>query len=86
MSVRKRTWLTAKGETREAWIVDYPDAQGTRRLKTFKRKKDADAFAAKTYVEVREGVHVADSASVTVRRLVTCGLPVPSRMAWKGQR
>ena len=67
MSVRKRSWVTAKGESRDAWIVDYPDAQGTRRLKTFKRKKDADAFAAKTHVEVREGVHVADSASVTVR-------------------
>ena len=70
MSVRKRKWTTSKGIVQEAWIVDYPDAQGaqrTRRLKTFKRKKDADAFAAKTNVEVREGIHVADSASVTVR-------------------
>ena len=23
MSVRKRTWTTAQGETKEAWIVDY---------------------------------------------------------------
>jgi hypothetical protein len=23
MSVRKRTWTTARGEIKEAWIVDY---------------------------------------------------------------
>jgi hypothetical protein len=26
MSVRKRTWITAKGEPREAWIITYTDA------------------------------------------------------------
>ncbi|KQU95210.1 site-specific integrase [Devosia sp. Root105] len=67
MSVRKREWTNAKGEAKEAWVVDYVDGSGTRRLKTFKRKKDADNFAASAHVEVREGVHVADSASVTVR-------------------
>jgi hypothetical protein len=35
-------------------------------LKTFDKKKDADAFAATAKVEIRESVHVADSASVTV--------------------
>jgi len=67
MSVRKRKWTTNKGEEREAWIVDYADQQGIRRLKTFKRKKDADAFASTTHVEVREGTHVADRATVTVK-------------------
>lgn len=65
MSVRKRKWTT-KGVEREAWVVDYLDAAGTRRLKTFARKKEADAFAATAAVEVRDGVHVADAASVTV--------------------
>jgi hypothetical protein len=23
MSIRNRTWKTAKGEAREAWVVDY---------------------------------------------------------------
>ncbi|ACM27530.1 tyrosine-type recombinase/integrase [Rhizobium rhizogenes] len=68
MSVRKRTWTTPKGVEKSAWIVDYADQQGTRRLKTFKLKKQADAFAATATVEVREGVHVADSASVTVEK------------------
>jgi integrase len=66
MSVRKRTWTTPKGEERTAWVVDYADSQGKRRLKTFDRKKEADSFAAQAHVEVRAGTHVADSTSVTV--------------------
>lgn len=68
MSVRKRTWTNGKGEEQFAWVVDYVDAKGTRRLKTFKLKKLADAFAATASVEVREGVHVADRETVTVRK------------------
>ena len=68
MSVRKREWTTRKGEKKEAWVVDYTDQRGARILKTFKRKKDADAYASTTHVEVREGTHVADSASATVAR------------------
>jgi len=67
MSVRKRKWTTGKGHAREAWVVDYVDGKKTRRLKTFTKKKDADAFAATASVEVRKGTHVADSASVTVK-------------------
>src|SRR5580698_8573555 len=68
MSVRKRTWTTAKGETREAWVVDYVDKVegGKRRLKSFEKKKDAVNFAATARVEVRAGTHTADSASITV--------------------
>lgn len=68
MSIRKRTWTTAAGEDKTAWVVDYVDQAGKRRLKTFARKKEADAFSATAKVEVREGVHVADSASVTVAK------------------
>ena len=35
-------------------------------MKTFARKKEADAYAAATHVEVRQGTHVVNSASVTV--------------------
>ena len=66
MSVRKRSWTTPKGEAKTAWVVDYVDIKGTRRLKTFKLKKEADAFSATASVEVREGTHVADAASATV--------------------
>jgi hypothetical protein len=68
VSIRKRTWTTGKGEEKTAWVVDYVDTKGTRRLKTFAKKKDADQFAATAKVEVREGVHVADSASATVKQ------------------
>ena len=67
MSVRKRKWVTSKGEPKEAWVVDYVDGQGERRLKTFPKKRDADAYSATATVEVRQGTHVADSESVTVK-------------------
>ncbi|WEZ83537.1 tyrosine-type recombinase/integrase [Rhizobium sp. 32-5/1] len=66
MSVRKREWTTPKGVERFAWVVDYVDTTGKRRMRTFRLKKEADQFAATATVEVREGVHVADTASVTV--------------------
>lgn len=68
MSVRKRTWKNGKGEQKEAWIVDYTDQSGERHIKTFQRKKEADAYEATATVEVREGVHVADSVSITVEK------------------
>ena len=67
MSVRKRAWKTSRGIEKESWIVDYVDQQGNRRLKTFVRKKEADTFHSTAAVEVREGTHVADSASATVK-------------------
>jgi integrase len=66
MSVRKRTWKTAKGEPQEAWVVDYVDQHGARHIKTFAKKKPADAYHATVTVEVREGRHTADSGSITV--------------------
>jgi integrase len=66
MSVRRRKWTTASGEAREAWVVDYVDQHGRRLLKTFEKKKEADAFADSARAEVREGTHVGDSVSGTV--------------------
>jgi integrase len=66
MSIRKRLWKTAAGEVKEAWVVDYVDQGGKRRMKTFKRKKEADAYHSRANVELREGVHTPDSASVTI--------------------
>ena len=68
MSVRKRKWITGKGELREAWVVDYVDQKGARVLKTFDRKKDADAFASTAAVEVRAGTHTAATSSITVEQ------------------
>jgi integrase len=66
MSVRKRTWSTAGGETKECWIVDYADADGDRHIRTFQRKKDADAYHASVKVDVGRGLHTAPAKSETV--------------------
>ena len=66
MSIRKRSWTTAKGEQKEAWVVDYFDQAKTRRLKTFEKKRDAIAFEAATKVEIKQGVHTPESESPTV--------------------
>jgi integrase len=68
MSVRKRAWTNSTGEPREAWVVDYVDQAGKRRLKTFARKKDATVFTATATVEIRHGVHTPDSSSITVSK------------------
>ncbi|AFL49023.1 integrase [Sinorhizobium fredii] len=67
MSVRKRKW-TRNGVEKEAWVVNYTDIKGVRRLKTFARKKDADVFAATAHIGVRDGIHVADSATFTIKQ------------------
>jgi integrase len=66
MSVRRRKWITASGEEKEAWVVDYADQSGDRHIQTFERKKDADDYHAKVRVDVRKGMHVAPSRSVSV--------------------
>jgi hypothetical protein len=66
MSVRKRSWRSKDGETREAWVVDYADQLGARHHKTFRRKKDADRYHATVALDVASGIHTPDSASITV--------------------
>jgi integrase len=68
VSVRRRTWKSPDGETREAWVVDYVDQAGDRHIKTFAKKRDADAHHAIVGVAVRTGTHTADSKSVTVAK------------------
>jgi integrase len=65
MSVRRRSWVT-NGERKEAWVVNYTDLSGRRRLKTFNRKKDADAYHAKVAIDVRAGIHTPESSSITI--------------------
>jgi integrase len=64
MSVRKRRWVTRKGVEKEAWLVDYADAKGERRFRTFKRKDDAVAHEATVRVNIRAGVHTSTKTTV----------------------
>jgi integrase len=70
MSVRKRKWKTRKGETKEAWIVDYFNSDGKRHIETFRRKKEAVAHEATVRVDVAAGVHTPPSKSITVKQAV----------------
>src|SRR5947208_7608194 len=64
MSVRKREWVTSKGEVRQAFIVDYTDQEGNRHIRTFDRKGDATDYAATVKVDIRQGVHTASKLTV----------------------
>jgi integrase len=64
-TVRKRTWRSG-GEERAAWIADYFDQAGKRRLKTFPTKKTATAWLVETQHEVKQGIHTPASTSITV--------------------
>jgi integrase len=68
-SIRKRTWISS-GQERTAWVVDYFDQHGKRRLKTCKTKKEAEDFKIQSGYEVRQGTHTPASASITVREAV----------------
>ena len=61
--VRKRQWVTPSGEQRGAWVVDFTDNAG-RHIKTFERKKDADAYLAKVRVDLAAGVHTSSKATI----------------------
>jgi integrase len=71
MAIRKRTWTTAKGEQREAWIVDYRDKAGTRCLETFNTKRSATERDAEIKTDMQKGVHIAPSKSRTVAQAAT---------------
>jgi integrase len=64
-AIRQRKWIW-KGKEKSAWVVDYFDTKGKRRLKTFKTKREADDWRSNTKVEIRQGTHVADRDSITV--------------------
>jgi integrase len=64
-SIRKRTWKS-RGVQRSAWVVDYFDQAGARRLKTFRTKKEAESWAVTALHEVKQGMHTAAGASITI--------------------
>ncbi|WP_288078207.1 site-specific integrase [Shinella sp.] len=61
-TIRKRTLPSGNS----VWLAEYRDGSGKRRFKQFDRRKDADTFLLTVRGEVRDGIHVAASQSVTV--------------------
>jgi integrase len=68
MSVRKRAWENSDGSRGEAWVVAYTDQSGKRRIKSFDRKRDANAYQTSVATDLESGVHVPDSQSVTIAK------------------
>jgi integrase len=66
MSIRKRTWINRDGSKSHAWIAEYTDHEKKRRLRTFDTKIEADSFHVGVTGELRAGIHVPDSRSITV--------------------
>jgi len=66
MAIRQRKWFW-KGQERKAWVLEYRDGAGKRRLKTFRTKRDAIDYGATARVDIKHGTHVADAESLTVR-------------------
>jgi integrase len=65
MAIRKRIWRTPEtDELREAWVVEFTDRTGKRRLKTFERKREAEAYEALVRVDVARGVHTHSRMTV----------------------
>ena len=64
--IRRRSWKTPAGESREAWIADYRSQDGKRHIRTFETKKAADQWLVTARHEVAQGIHTAPSASITV--------------------
>lgn len=65
-SVSKRKW-THNGKEKEAWAVRYYDAKGKHCQKTFKLKKEADAFQRKVETELSDGTHMSRSDGSLLR-------------------
>jgi hypothetical protein len=65
MSVRQRKWMTTEGHSRQAWVCDCQDERGNRRLRTFRRRADAYAFASSLASPNKsdEGLEIADVAN-----------------------
>jgi len=55
------------GTERSRWVVDYVDTSGTRRLKSFATKKEADAWSVTALHEVKQGTHTPASVSISIR-------------------
>ena len=64
-SIRKREWVTTKGEQRSAWVVAYTH-KGKQHLKTFQTKREATAWRAEMHHEVKQGMDTPASTSMTV--------------------
>jgi integrase len=68
-TVRRRTWRTASGEPKSAWVVDYTDSRVHRQRKHFSNKKAADAFRIHIEGQMQAGTYRPNADKVTVKEV-----------------
>jgi integrase len=68
-SVRRRTWKTASGEAKAAWVVDYTDSRGDRQRKHYLSKKAADVFRIQIEGQMQAGTYRPNADKVTVKQV-----------------
>ncbi|MFB2563477.1 tyrosine-type recombinase/integrase [Rhizobium sp. IMFF44] len=64
--ITKRTWESASGEKREAWVFDYVDQHGKRAKKQFAKKRDAEAFRLDVEGKISRGEQSIEGDKMTV--------------------
>lgn len=69
MSIRKRVWTTAGGDTKTAWLVDFTDQNGKRKARQFATKKEAITFETDARADVRDRKYVHAHDNPTVERV-----------------
>jgi len=68
MSIRKRTWKSAAGEPKNAWVVDiFVAATNHRERRQFDSRKEAEAFRVSTEGQMRAGTFRGDAGKFTVK-------------------
>src|SRR6266403_2621694 len=68
-SVRRRTWKTASGEAKAAWVVDYTGSRGDRQRQHYLSKKAADAFRIQIEGQMQAGTYRPSADKVTLKEV-----------------
>jgi integrase len=84
--VTKRAWTTARGETRQAWRVDFTDSEGRRQRKQYQTKREADAFRVEIEGQLRSGTFRHEADKTTVKEICTAYLEYATGRFERGER
>lgn len=79
MSIRKRTWVGPGGEAKFAWVVDFKDLGGARRLRTFRLKKEAERYHTKVRAELLDAELKAKGPAALAGAPDHGSNPIPSK-------
>lgn len=85
-TVTKRSWVTGKGETKQAWVVAFTDASGVRHKNQYATRRAADAARIEAESQVKTGTFRAEAATKTVHDACDEYLKVLAKRRDRGER